>query len=69
MITIRPDNNKHRILFSSPGTGDRGLSVLANNITEVHEAIDHWFARDHNKAECPLCRNIAQREHATASEL
>ena len=56
MITIRPVYEKHKMLFSNPGSGERGFSVMAKSIDEVHAAIDHYQVRPHNHLHCPLCR-------------
>lgn len=56
MITIRPVYNDYKMLFSNPGSGWRGFSVMAKSIDEVHAAIDHHHNRKHDHTKCPLCR-------------
>ncbi len=61
MVTISPHwgstaHTQYKVFFSNPGTGTRGFSVMADNLAEVHTAIDHYHAENHNTAHCPLCR-------------
>ena len=64
MITISHERNRHKMLFSNPGTGTRGFTVYARTVKEIHEAIDHYhrsrYASQHTnnqrKKVCPLCR-------------
>ena len=65
MITIRPVYNEHKMTFSNPGSGQRGFSVMARGVAEIHEAIDHYFLHGKHKGlagtgrtrkGCPLCR-------------
>lgn len=52
MITIRQEANKYKILF---GAGRGRFFVLADDLMEVHVAIDHYHAKPHNNGICPLC--------------
>lgn len=56
MITIRPQYNKWRVLFSAPGTGWRGFSILVTRASAMHAAIDHYHGRQHKAKGCPLCQ-------------
>jgi hypothetical protein len=68
VITIRPVYNQHKMTFSNPGTGDRGFSVMANSLEEIHLAIDHYHIAGHqsichkarHEDNCPLCRMMVQ---------
>ena len=57
MITIQQVYNQYKIIFSNPGTRTRGVSFMANNIEEIHEAIDHYYMRHQLKWTCPVCRD------------
>jgi len=65
MITIVRHFGKFKVKFSEPGMGVRGLSVLANDLFEVHTALDHHHGRPHRVNECGLCR-LAEKENARA---
>lgn len=56
MITISPKNENYKMNFSHPGSGQRGFVVYAQSIHEIHQAIDHYYFREHDKQNCPLCR-------------
>jgi len=66
MITIRPVYNLHKMTFSNPGSGQRGFSVEARTLMEVHNAINHYYNADRHGlafyADCPLCRKNQERE-------
>lgn len=61
MISISNGPNGYEIRISYPsmgGMGVRGFTVLAHDVKEVHEAIDHYFRLVHyrHREGCPLCR-------------
>ncbi len=65
MVQIKPEGNGFQMNFSEPGTGTRGFAVKAENLTEVHSAINHYMGgkEGHSHApqtDCPLCRKMAQ---------
>ena len=62
MITITHEGNGYKIKLSWPGTGTRGYNVHANDVNEIHAALDHYYMHnDHYKIEpadnCLLCRS------------
>lgn len=56
MITIKQIYEKQKVIFSNPGSGQRGVSVICRNWEEVHMVIDHYELRPHDKKNCPLCK-------------
>jgi hypothetical protein len=61
MITTDPRGFLCKV--SEPGIGVRGYSFVARDLSEVHEAIDHYYVsenKSHSAArrKCPLCRLI-----------
>lgn len=62
MLTIRQVYNEWKITYSNPGSGQRGYSVMARNLDEVHVFIDHHHARPHIQSKCPTCREAADNQ-------
>ncbi len=65
MLAIEKDGNKYKLKVSEPGTGWRGYSVFAENLTEVKTAVGHYFALPRQcRRPCPLCRKTEQEQAA-----
>ena len=63
MIKIDRVCDSYKMLFSSAASGMRGFSVIAEDLGEVHLAVDHYHATPGSKKhlalamkKCPLCR-------------
>ena len=70
MIRITRAGNGYKMTFSPGIPGQRGWSVKARTLGEVHEAIDHYLGSADSKeryehsgearqATCPLCRKVS----------
>jgi len=65
MLKISNQANGYKIKLSNPGSGKRGKSIFAQNVAELHEAIDHYYMATlghwGENENCPLCRDMQQR--------
>ncbi len=76
MLTISRWGDGFKVLLSNPGTGQRGFSVKARSLEEVHVAIDHYHMENklcvhEGNPDCPICRHtmpsLTQKvDHETA---
>ena len=70
MISISIDPRGYALKISEPGTGWRGYTVIANDLDEVHLAIDHYHGDGdpphafETRRRCPLCRQIETEQTA-----
>ena len=63
MLKIEQEGNRLKVSVSEPGTGMRGYHVMARDMAEVHQAIDHYYRPNScdkrhatNAVEnCPFC--------------
>lgn len=63
MVTITNHNNGYKLKFSNPGTGTRGFTAFAVDLTETKIALDHYYGKPlHAKNNCPLCREMEREE-------
>jgi hypothetical protein len=70
MVTIENYNNGYRLKFSNPGTGTRGFSVKAADLTEVKIALDHYYDKPtHAASNCPLCREVERDERRPSARV
>jgi hypothetical protein len=62
MLKIEQNGYSFAVHVSEPGTGWRGYKVEAEDLDELHNAIDHYFRGMHRKPgePCPLCREQAR---------
>jgi hypothetical protein len=62
MITIDRGMNEYKLKFSEPGTGWRSHKVVARDVDEIKEAIDHYYGEAPHalspQKNCPLCRKL-----------
>ena len=68
MLKIEKVYNMFRVAVSDPGSGHRGWSVWAENIAELHLALDHYYGATHPKAKskCAMCRKATQKQSGVA---
>jgi hypothetical protein len=55
MITISNRDGGYKVLFSPGVRGWRGFSLQAQDIPEVHQMIDHYYGKPHDKSTCQIC--------------
>jgi hypothetical protein len=75
-LKISVSGNGYKVAAQAPGTGWRGFSVQAQDIGELHQAIDHHFMavgafKTHagKKENCPFCRLMRAEQKRAAKSI
>ena len=69
MITITRRGNGLKVLFSHPGTGQRGFALQVNDLDDSEElftTIRHYYMKKHDTSTCQLCRRARELSNAAA---
>lgn len=64
MISFSNEYRGYKVKVSNPGTGVRGYSFTARDLDEAHQALDHYYGKNHGEGreDCPTCRLVAKED-------